>query len=40
VVVHVKRNRIEYYRPLFRALVEAVERVKAGEVVHVSDSPI
>ena len=35
VIVHVKRNRIEYYRPIFPALVEAVERVKAGGVIHV-----
>jgi predicted nuclease of predicted toxin-antitoxin system len=36
VIVHVTRNRMEYYRPLFPALADAVERVKAGEVVHVS----
>jgi predicted nuclease of predicted toxin-antitoxin system len=36
VIVHVKRNRIEYYAPLFPALVDAIERVKRGEVLHVS----
>ena len=36
VIVHVARNRMEYYRPLFPALLDAVEHVKAGEVVHVS----
>ncbi len=36
VVVHVKRNRIEYYRPIFSILVDAAERVKPGEVVHVT----
>jgi len=40
VIVHVKRNRIEYYRPLFDALVDAVKRVKAGEVVHVTTPPV
>jgi predicted nuclease of predicted toxin-antitoxin system len=36
VIVHVKRNRMEYYRPLFPALVDAIGRIKAGDVVHVS----
>lgn len=36
VIVHVKRNRMEFYRPLFPALLDAVGRVKAGDVVHVS----
>jgi hypothetical protein len=40
VIVHVPRNRMEYYRPLFPALVDAVERVKAGEIVHVSAPPV
>jgi len=40
VIVHVPRNRMEYYRPLFPALVDAVERVKAGEIVHVSAAPV
>ena len=35
VIVHVLKNRIEYYRPLFPALVDAVDRIKAGEVIHV-----
>lgn len=26
---------MEYYRPLFQSLLEAVERVKPGEVIHV-----
>ncbi len=39
VIVHVKRNRMEYYLPLFPALAVAVERVKAGEVLHVSAPP-
>lgn len=39
VIIHVKRNRIEYYRPVFPALAEAVELVKAGEVIHVWATP-
>jgi len=39
VIVHVRRNRVEYYGPIFRSLVEAVERVQAGEVIHVRASP-
>lgn len=35
VIVHVKRNRMEYYLPLYPALSDAVQSVKAGEVVHV-----
>jgi predicted nuclease of predicted toxin-antitoxin system len=35
IIVHVARNRMEYYRPLFQSLLQAVERVKPGEVIHV-----
>src|SRR5205823_1923186 len=35
VIVHVRKNRMEYYRPLFNALLDAVVRVKPGEVIHV-----
>ena len=35
-IVHVPRNRMEYYRPLFPVLVDAVEHVMASEVVHAS----
>lgn len=35
VIVHVSRNRMEYYRPLFSELLDAVERIKPGEVIHV-----
>ena len=40
VIVHVTKNRIEYYRPIFTALVAAVARVKAGEVIHVTAPPV
>lgn len=38
VIVHVARNRMEYFRPLFKALLDAVEQVKPGQVVHVPSS--
>jgi hypothetical protein len=36
VVVHVPRNKIGFYRPLFPQLLNAVATVKAGQVVHVA----
>jgi predicted nuclease of predicted toxin-antitoxin system len=39
VIVHVKRNRMECYAPLFPALVDAIQRAKRGQVVHVSTPP-
>lgn len=35
VVVHVAKNKVEYYQPLYPQLKEAVSRVRPGEVVHV-----
>ena len=35
VIVHVEKNLINYYRPLFEALLAAVERIRPGEVIHV-----
>jgi hypothetical protein len=40
VIVHVPKNRIEYYRPLFPVLVGAVEQVRPGEVIHVAAPPV
>jgi len=40
VIIHVKRNRMEYYRPLFPALLDAIGRVKAGEIIHVNAAPV
>lgn len=37
VIVHVSRNKVEFYRPLFDKILEAVELVKPGHVIHVSD---
>ena len=39
VIIQVQRNRMEYYRPLFPAILDAVERVKPGQVIHVFGSP-
>jgi hypothetical protein len=35
IVVHVVRNKITFYRPLFPQLLNAAATVKAGDVVHV-----
>jgi hypothetical protein len=35
VIVHVARNKVEFYRELASQLLEAVARVKPGEVIHV-----
>ena len=35
VIVHVGRNKIDFYRPLFPQLLQAVETIRASEVVHV-----
>jgi hypothetical protein len=38
VIVHVPRNKITFYRPLFPQLLQAVATIRAGEVVHVDGS--
>ena len=35
VIVHVARNKVSFYRPLFAQLKAAMSTVKAGQVVHV-----
>jgi hypothetical protein len=35
VVFHVEKNKIEFYRPLAAALLEAIDRLTPGEVIHV-----
>jgi hypothetical protein len=35
VIVHVLKNRLQYYEPLFEALAAAAAKVVPGEVVHV-----
>ena len=39
VIVHVTRNKITFYRPLFAQLLNAVATIRAGEVVHVYGLP-
>ena len=39
VIVHVTRNKISFYRPLFAQLLNAVATIRAGEVVHVYGLP-
>jgi|HubBroStandDraft_6_1064221.scaffolds.fasta_scaffold1367594_1 hypothetical protein len=35
VIVHVARNKINFYRPVFPQLLKAAATIRAGEVVHV-----
>src|SRR3954469_5970201 len=35
VIVHVEKNKVEFYRPLFTLMQAAVNSVKPGEVKHV-----
>ena len=35
VIVHVTRNKITFYRPVFLQLLNAVATIRASEVVHV-----
>jgi hypothetical protein len=40
VIVHVTRNKITFYRPLFPQLLKAVATIRAGELVHVYGPPV
>ena len=40
VIVHVTKNRIDYYRPIFAELLAAAESVRPGEVIHVHAPPL
>jgi hypothetical protein len=35
VIVHVRSNQLQDFRPLYLAMRSAAERVRAGEVIHV-----
>jgi hypothetical protein len=35
LIVHVPRNKVEFYRPLFGELLRAARIVKPGEVIHI-----
>jgi predicted nuclease of predicted toxin-antitoxin system len=37
VIVHVPKNKVEFYRPLITQLKETVKRIRPGEVAHVSE---
>jgi len=39
-IVHVSRNKITFYRPLFAQLLQAVATIRAGEVAHVYGPPV
>lgn len=40
VIVHVERNTITFYRPIFPQLLQAVAMIRAGDVVHVYGPPL
>lgn len=40
IIVHVPRNKIAFYRPVFQALFDAVKSIGAGEVVHIYGPPM
>ena len=39
VIIHVPRNKVEFYRPLFGGMQAAVVQVKPGEVIHIYGPP-
>jgi hypothetical protein len=39
VIVHVTRNKIAFYRPLFPKLLQAVTTIRPDDVVHVYGTP-
>lgn len=40
VIVHVARNKITFYRPLFPQLRQAVATIRASEAIHVHGAPV
>jgi hypothetical protein len=40
VIVHVSRNKITFYRPLYPQLLTAVATIRRGQVVHVHGLPV
>ena len=40
VIVHLTRNKIAFYRPLYPQLRKAVATIRAGDVVHVYAVPV
>ena len=39
LIIHVARNKVEFYRPLFGRMQAAIAGVKPGEVIHIHGSP-
>ena len=39
LIVHVPRNKVEFYRPLFGQLQAAISQVMPGEVIHIYGTP-
>jgi hypothetical protein len=35
LIIHVPKNKVQFYRPLAAQIADAMERVKPGEVIHV-----
>jgi len=35
VIVHAARNKVTFYRPLYARLLEAVESIGPGDIIHV-----
>jgi hypothetical protein len=40
VIVHVTRNKISFYRPLFPQLLKVLATIRPGHVVHVDGLPV
>ena len=39
LIIHVPRNKVEFYRPLFGQMQAAIAQVKPGEVIHIYGTP-
>jgi hypothetical protein len=39
IIVHVRKNKLEHYRPIAGQLREAIDRVAPGQVLHVRAEP-
>ncbi|HTU47632.1 MAG TPA: DUF5615 family PIN-like protein [Bryobacteraceae bacterium] len=40
VILHVPKNSLRFYEPMFQDIVDAVETVKPGEAVHVFSAEV
>ena len=39
LIIHVPRNKVDFYRPLFGQMQAAIAQVKPGEVIHIYGTP-